>query len=164
MFFIFSAVFTFLLLLLHRLLDVLKPLGHHRSKLLHHTLAEVEEGLQNVLQSHPLQEAGVAGRVVGVRGVLLHQGVGVVQEGFLQDLVQPAAHPGDQLHAAVHQPPDPAAQAAEGLLDAVRLHVAVLGALVHQDVPCIQTGLFGAEAPRHSAEEVLHLQSEKRWR
>ena len=159
-----DCVATFLLLFLHCLVDVIKHLGHHRSKLIQHALAKVKEGVQHLLQPHTLQEARVSAGVVGIGGALLRQDVGVVQEGFLEGFVEPGAYPGDQGDAALHQRANLADEAVEGILDARNLGVRAVGALVHQDVPCLDGSLPGAKAPGHSAEQVLHLQHEKWWR
>lgn len=142
-------------------MDVIKHLGHHCSKLVQHALAKVKEGVQHLLQPHTLQEARVSAGVVGIGGALLRHNVGVVQEGFPEGFVEPGAYPGDQGDAALHQCAHLVRQAVEGILDACNLSVGAVGALVHQDVPCLDGRLPGAKAPRHSAEQVLHLQYEK---
>lgn len=112
-----EACTTFLLLLFHCLLEVIKHLGNHRSKLLHHTLAEVEEGFQHLLQAHTLQEARVPARIEGIEGGLFSQVVRFVHEGSLKGFVELAANPGDQRHAAVHQGTHFAHHTVEGIFN-----------------------------------------------
>lgn len=95
---------TFLGLLFHSFMNVIKHLGHHSSKLLHHTLAKVQERVHHLLQTHTLQKARVPCWVVGLGGGFLHQQeVGVVQEGSLEGFVEPIPHCGHQGDAPVHQ-------------------------------------------------------------
>lgn len=149
---------TFLSLLLHSLIDIIKHLGNHSSKLLHHALSKVKEWLQHLLQPNALQEAGVAPRVVWIGSAFLWQFIGVVQESLLKDSVKPAAHPGDQSDAAVHQGPHLAHNSLERILNLNYIWFWFVRTLVHQDVSCLQRALSWTKASGDSLEKGFNLQ------
>lgn len=152
----YSAI-TGLLLHLHRLRDAVKDLRHHSSELVKHALPKVIEGIQHLLQPHPLQEARVSAGTVGVIGRILCWGVQIIQERLLEDFAKLCSHPGGLHVTAGHQGADFIGQTVKRFLDADNLGVRVVDLLVDQDVPRVSAALTIAKAAGYSAKKVLHL-------